>query len=195
MACQEFSWYNFIFMKRKPPRGKGNKNPGGRWKGNPPRLKPRIPRLVKLPLEILTIVATITSILALIPRLSIHTSGTIRQRDPMGTVFTIYNDGLLPIHDVDAICGIDSVLTAQGGGVSNIGLKMPESHANVLSPSNGMSLPCAHAMNMGENAASAKIAIIVTYRPDWVPWHRRSTFPMQAGKADDGTWVWKALPQ
>jgi hypothetical protein len=112
----------------------------------------------------------------------------------MGTVFSLSNDGLLPIHDIETTCGVDEVRNQFGGGVSGTGCTFPESHADILSPGQKMALPCARAVLM-TSTASAHITILATYRPDFVWWHRTITFPMEAEKADDGTWLWKRLPQ
>jgi hypothetical protein len=146
-------------------------------------------------LGVLTFLSALEGALTFIPRLSVAPVASIRVHDPMGTVFSLTNNGILPIHDVQALCGIDRVKTTGGGGISGIAFEMPESHADVLLPTDSMTVPCAHAVNMGAGAASAEITIHITYRPDLVPWHREIDFPLEAEKADDGTWLWKHKPK
>lgn len=140
----------------------------------------------------LGLLGAVAGVLTLIPRLSVDVSGSLRSHDPMGTVFALSNDGLLPVHDINVVCGIESLRDTGGNGITGIGMVLPGSHSDILSPANKMTLPCAHAVEM--TLVTAKITIVVTYRPDFVWWHRTAEYPMDAERADDGTWVWKRLP-
>jgi len=150
----------------------------------------------KLPLETLGMISAIAGVLTLIPRVSLEISGSRQPTSPMRTVFSLANDGLLPVHDVNVTCGVDKLVNEYGGGISGIGFQFPESHADTLSPSQKMSLPCDRIIDMGSVAVtSAKMTVFVTYRPDYVWWHRHIEFPVEAQKTDDGMWLWRRLPR
>jgi hypothetical protein len=177
--------------KSKPPRHKSNKKRTGQWRKKAGIPQSRIPKLIKIPLEILAIVAAVASALTFIPKISIHSAGYVRKNDPMGAVFAISNDGILPIHDIRTVCYVDNAFDLSNNGLSEIGFVMPEFHAARLSPSKQMTMSCSRAVNMNRVAKMAQIVIFVEYRPDFVPWKRTESFPMEAQKADDGTWIWK----
>jgi len=151
----------------------------------------------KVPLEIFLGFCAVVSLLAagvtFLPKLSVDTSGSLRSRDPMGTVFYISNDGLLPLYDITVDCGIYDVQAPRITFHGNFAVRFPDSHADVLHPGHKMTTPCAHAVNV--QATSARIAIIVDYRPPWVWWHRREQFPLEAERSEDGTWIWKNIPR
>jgi len=113
----------------------------------------------------------------------------------MKTIFSIENQSLLPIRDIDALCGIEEVIDKFGGGIKNGNIRFPDSHADTLSPGEQMSLPCDRVVGMRTGTERAKIVIKVSYRPDWVWWHRHIDFPVQAERGKDGTWVWRRLPR
>jgi hypothetical protein len=147
-------------------------------------------------LGLISSIVSIAGVLALIPRLSLVVSDSLEPRFPMKTVFSISNDGLLPVHDIDVACGIDKLAIEGGGGISGIGFEFPDSRASILSPSQQMSLPCDRVVGLGRpvNTKIAKMTITVDYRPDFVWWHRHIEFPVEASQKNDGTWMWRRLP-
>jgi hypothetical protein len=112
----------------------------------------------------------------------------------MSTVFSITNDGLRPVHDLDSTCFI-AMVDEHGDSIDGLGLKRPESHTDILSPSQKWSLPCDRVINMGYPVRTAEMTISITYRPDFVWWHRHIAFIVQAQRSDDGSWLWRRLPQ
>jgi hypothetical protein len=153
----------------------------------------------KVPLEALGAISAIASILgglSLMPRVSLQINGSIQPSSPMKTLFAISNDGLLPIHDIHVVCGVDRFANAMGGGISGLGFIFPESRADVLSPGHEMSLPCHRIVDTGGiQVMDAQMEIIITYRPDWVWWHHSETFRVKGIKGADGTWNWQRLPE
>ncbi len=160
-------------------------------------LQPSTKRWWKIPLEIFLGVCSVVSLVAagvtFLPKLSVDISGSLRSRDPMGTVFAVSNDGVLSIYDITVDCGVNDVrapnVTIQG----NIAFRFPQSHATVLSPGHKMTTPCANAVVI--QSTSAKITIIVDYRPPLVWWHRTEQFPLEAERSEGGTWIWKNIPR
>ena len=147
----------------------------------------------KLPLETLGILSAVAGVLTLIPRLSLEISGSRQPTSPMQTVFSLANDSLLPVHDVIVTCHLDK-WEAKNMEMQGIGFQFPESHAEVLSPSQRMSLPCDRIIE-GRTTTTAKMTIKVTYRPDYVWWLRHIEFPAEAQHNADGTWLWRRLPR
>jgi hypothetical protein len=182
--------------KRRAPKDVRNKREEARLKRKS-RTPPGKFRWWKMPLGALTVLSAIAGVLTLIPRLSLEISGSRDPRSPTKTVFAISNDGLLPVHDVDILCRMDDVASEGGYSVSGKGAFKfgPDSHAATLSPTQKMSLYCDRALNFTYPITKAEMTILVSYRPYWVWWHRHLEFPLKAQKADDGTWIWRRIPQ
>jgi hypothetical protein len=139
------------------------------------------------------IVGAASAVISFLPKLSIEPSGTVRSQDPMGTVFQLGNDGPLPIWDIEALCYLEDVNTTTHNHFGGFGFENPNSHADKLSSGHKMTLPCMR-WNLENVAASAKMDVLVSYRPIWALWHRHEAFLLEAEKARDGTWVWKSIP-
>jgi hypothetical protein len=146
------------------------------------------------------VVGLIVGVIFLLPRLSIESSGSLRSRDPMGTVFSISNDSPLSIYNVQILCDIDDVKLQDGGGMSGGGtIVPPDSYAETLSPGQKMNAPCDNALALRGSAKSAKITIRVGYNPFIgfghepfsVWWRRHAEFRMAAAQSEDGSWIWR----
>jgi hypothetical protein len=149
---------------------------------------------------LLTIVAFYLSYI--VPKLSVDVSGSLQAANPMATVFYLSNDGALPIHSIVAACGAPQFKMGKWEIQSEPDVRFifPESKAEILSPGHRMTLPCGHLVGPKGGATptditKAEITIIVDYRPDWVPWHKRARFPWKAEKTLDGKWIWNSIPQ
>jgi hypothetical protein len=130
----------------------------------------------------------IPALLTYFPRLTVAQAGTIRPHDAMGTVFNVTN-GPLPIYDVEQTCIAD--ITAADGRpiVSGLGIGMQP--LGDIGAGDTKSLNCQHAASRFN--AQTSLTIAIKYRPLLWFWKITKAFPLQAEKADDGTWVWKSL--
>ncbi len=154
-----------------------------------------IVRLISSVIAILSVVAAIAGVLTLNPRLNLEVTDTTNANSPMQTVFSLTNEGLLPIHDVDFLCSpeYESVnrfqIKTNGGG-----FKFPGSGAETLSPGMKMTVPCDRLINANNvTTQSADLTISVDFRPDFVWWHLTRSFRVTAQKRNDGSWFWKRL--
>jgi hypothetical protein len=133
------------------------------------------------------VLSAIAAIPTFFPRLSLASPQSVRTHDPMGTVFVLTNNGVFAIHDVDAQCVVSTVQT-RGTSFANLAFKT-EPAIPELSAGTEMSLSCQN-IDFGGPAETAHIVIQVKYRPSFGWWKRTTFFPMNATRADDGTWVW-----
>jgi len=173
----------YIRDRREPPR-QSSVGQGKRWWTK---------RLLQFVLGIPAFVGFVAAIVSFLPKLSVDVSGSLRSQDPMGTVFYLSNDGVIPIRDVNVSCRADDIRTGIGQGVSGIGFMNRDSHADRLSPGHKMTLPCARVNVSG--AVTARMTIDVSYKPAWFWWHRNEEFPLQAERAQGGIWIWKNIPR
>jgi hypothetical protein len=186
--------------KRKPPRRRRDRE-----------LQPQMPatqstfvKSHKVLLEVLGAIATVLTIAAfyfsyIVPKLSVDVSGSLQPTSPMGTIFYLSNDGALPIHDVVVTCG-NLEITGQNLRVTGLGIEFqahPQARAEVLSPGHKMTLPYAPAFGFTaiSNFTGAQLVIRAHYRPAYVPWRKTATFPFEAIRAANGTWIWRSIPQ
>jgi hypothetical protein len=180
--------------KRKPPKHIQAKTTQSGLREEPSKKE----KWWKLPLEILGGISVIVTILGFVltalPKLSIDLSGSLQPQDPMATLFYLSNDGILPIHDIEASCYIGDVEYGKWK-VEGFNIHRPGSlgtHAEILSPGHKMSLPCERIFAMPEGTATkAELSVFVDYRPDWTWWHKQTQFPLVAEKTAEGAWVWK----
>jgi hypothetical protein len=142
-------------------------------------------------------------VLTNLPKLSADVSGSSRPNDPMGTIFSLTNEGLLPVYDVKAGCEVMRVDTPPPGNrhlVEPTTFYFPESRVEILSPGHKMTIPCGRAIatKLGNTETlefHAEMFIVVTYRPKWLLWHKSEKFPMETAKTENGTWTWKSIPR
>jgi hypothetical protein len=151
-------------------------------------------------LEVLGGIATILTLAGfylsyLAPKLSVDAGGSLQPSSPMGTIFYLSNDGVLPIHNVEVTLG-NLEITGQNLVITGMGTEFqaaPEAKADILSPGHKMTLPYAPAFGFTavSNFTGARLLIRAHYRPDYVPWRKTAIFPFRAIR----TWIWASIPQ
>jgi len=146
---------------------------------------------------------TVEFVLTNVPKLSVDVSRSLRPDDPMATVFSVSNDGMLPVYDVTVGCEIARLDISSHRKTVSKGpttVYFPESRAEILPPGHKMTVPCGRAvasrLDNGERLEFlAEVFVVVTYRPQWLLWHKSEAFPMKTEKSENGTWVWKSIPR
>lgn len=158
----------------------------------------RLSRIVKWLLGVLGILASVLGVVGFFaPKLSVDASESVASFSPMGTIFYLSNDGMLPINEVVVSC---ANLKIDGNNLQVVGpwefTNVPsEAQAAVLSPGHKMSLPYAPAFGFTaiNNFRGAQLSIIVRYRPTGLWWRKTETFPFIAVRTASGTWIWKSV--
>lgn len=185
--------------KRKQPQRKLSTKP----QALPPTPQKRLIKIAKWAVGTLGILASLLTIAGFVlsnaPKLSVDASESVASFSPMGTIFYLSNDGMLPIHNV-AVSAAN--LHIDGEGLQVVGPweftnVPPEAKAGVLSPGHKMSLPYAPAFGFTavNNFKAAQLTIIVRYRPEGVWWRKTEVFPFRAIRTAGGGWIWKSVPQ
>ena len=138
------------------------------------------------------------------PWLSIQRDDSLSTTNPYATLFSVANEGYIPLTDLDANCGPDFGDTKYTFGIRDSAL-VYHHFAQWLAHSDRVTLPCFHAINLiggtdlaGQLKASdiVKLTISVSYTFMYinVPFLRRSeTFNFSAVRADDGSLHWKFI--
>ena len=141
-------------------------------------------------------------VLTNLPKLSMDVSGPSRPNDLMSTIFSLSNQGSLPVYDVKAVCEVMR-LDIPLPGKTHWGpttIYLPESSAEILFPRHAMTIPCGRAISSKLDSVEtpeiqAEMFIVVTYRPKGLLWYKSERFPMKTEKTVNGTWIWKSIPR
>jgi hypothetical protein len=129
-------------------------------------------------------------------------SGSSRPNDLMATMFSLSNEGSLPVYDVKAVCEVMRLDIPPPGNrhMAPTTVYSPESRAEMLFPGHKMTIPCGRAIagkldNLEAPEIQAEMFIVVIYRPKWLLWCKSEKFRVKTQKTDNGTWVWKSIPR
>jgi hypothetical protein len=153
-------------------------------------------------LEAFGLLGTLVTILAFflnfyLSKVSAGVDGSLHPLNPLGTVFSITNEGIFSINDITVACGHFHVkapgITIQGPG----DIVFDDSRAKELSAGHKMTLPCAHAIGFTApvNFTQAEMTLTAKYRPSFWPWKKIESFPWKAERTDKGEWIWKSIPR
>jgi hypothetical protein len=139
-----------------------------------------------------TLLAGVPAFFSYFPQLALSQDGTVRERDAMGTVFNLTNNGPLPIFGVGQTCAV--YIMGKNDRPMISGLRLTFKPLGYLGPFGGVkSLNCHHTVaNMTDWVAHTSLTITIRYRPLFPPWEHSKEFPLEAEKADNGTWVWNS---
>jgi hypothetical protein len=175
------------------PKPKAPKDIRDRRAQRSPALLPTTKTWWKVPLEIILGSCTVFSLLVgigvvFLSKLSVEASGSLRSSDPMGTVFHVSNDGVLPLYDLVVTCGAKDIESGSRN-VKNIGFLRPQSSAAILSPGHKMDAACAHTV-VSTSTSKAELTIVVNYRRPLTWWSTTDEFPLEAERSADGAWIW-----
>jgi hypothetical protein len=165
------------------------------------RMQVTPPKPVKSHKVLLEIIGGISALLTIagfllsyvVPKVSVNTSGSLRSHDPLGSVFYLQNDGALSIHDVAVRCTMRRLEDERGNTLSDVPIEVGP-HVALLLPGHKTTLRCQDIFGNTISVRKIKMTIDASYRPSFLWWRKNESFPMEAAKAEDGTWIWKNLP-
>lgn len=204
-----WAWAVSLFSKQNTPAltdesKPEHRTPNTELQSPTPKNESKFVRSHRRLLEVLGGFATILTLAGfylsyLAPKLSVDATGSLQSSSPMGTLFYLSNDGALPIHEVVVTCG-NIHIDGEGFKVLGFGLEYnapPQARADILSPGHKMTLPYAPAFGFSavSNLKGARLVIRAHYRPAYVPWHKTETFPFEAIRTTNGTWIWRSIAQ
>lgn len=125
------------------------------------------------------------------PKVSVSSSGSLRKGDPMGTVFSLANDGNFSIYNVTFYCRVEKFW-----GMEGVGFGPGTTSSDELEAGHTLKVPCNNSVVVGnpeillKNISSVRVTLMATYRPSWEFWNKTSSFPYVADKNNSGEWVW-----
>jgi hypothetical protein len=150
------------------------------------------------PLHILLgVIASLASLLAInsfVPKLAVAPGPTLNVHDPFATIFSLKNDGILPVHDVtEVFCINDFDNPTNHQRIFGGKIAFGNTNLGDLRAGDTVGLPFDKAFG-GFPDADADIEFIVQFRPEWWPFRREKRFRFVTDREYDRGWAWKALP-
>jgi hypothetical protein len=142
-----------------------------------------------------TFLGIVTGYLSLVPRISVENSQLLNLADPFATPFVVSNDGPLGINDVILSCLLIYVESTGGGTIEGLTVG-PNPVIEGMDPGERATLPCTFHPVFGftNPLKAADIAIVVNFRPDFVPWHQIRRLRFKTLKGSDGHLYWYPQP-
>jgi hypothetical protein len=141
-------------------------------------------RIWSVTLGVLAILGGVLTLQYYSTRLTLAPTDTARPQDPMGTTFSLTNNGMFPVYGVEQTCvvHIKPVLP-------NFGIRMQP--LGKIGAGDTKTLNCQHAASNFNRQTAMTIAI--EYRPMLWPGRITKQFPLEAEMKPDGTWYWRLL--
>jgi hypothetical protein len=113
----------------------------------------------------------------------------------MSVSFTISNANVLPLWDVSASLGVGQIngrdRALDPGFVPNFATRLtnPEWQHHNLGMDDSFTVS---PESMFRNAGPADIAIVISYKPWFLPWRREKVFRFVTARRSDGSTYWRA---
>lgn len=137
--------------------------------------------------------ATLSGLLSYLPRISVVPSFSLDNRNPMGTVFTLTNEGWFTVHAVKFGCLFNSIESQDGRfQITNIEFVAEPSSLGDIAPGGYMTIPCNRTVEMATKPGT-EMTVDISYRPTFVWWRKRERFPFKGELSEDGQWHWAGL--
>jgi hypothetical protein len=142
------------------------------------------------------VLGIIVSFLSLTPNIAVSTSQSLDPKDPLATPFVITNNGLLPIHSVEILFGINTITTPPPWNqtVKNLSLGYAKPPLAVLDAHEPKTFWCPQAIKFPVPINLGDIAILVSYRPTFLFWRKKAERRFVTEKSQDGTIYWYSKP-
>lgn len=152
-------------------------------------------RIAGLLLTVLGIPSLIVGILEILPRASVSPEELQNPSDPFSAPFIVANDGYVDLYDVTFLCSPIKVLTSTRGEIrADVGAGFSDTSFNVgtLGPDGRTTVFCPlYVMYMGPGPIKeAHIQIILSFRPEWLPFHRSIKRDFVLSKDAAGRYRW-----
>ncbi len=140
----------------------------------------------KVVLAILFVLAALSEIYFSTWRLSVTPGQTLKEINPMATMFILRNEGQFSIYDIEFSCWLNSVkwendVSIEQGRGSTDAFNIRELEGNAETSS-----PCFISMYNPHRAVSVDVTLVVSYRPSFYPFHKERQFRFIAWPNEPG---------
>ena len=134
------------------------------------------------------------------PRVFVRSSGVaLDPNNPAFTPFVVQNQGYFNIYDVKVSDSMKylklpgDILVVGLGDYTNR-FSDPKHVANVIAPGEQYSVLLSLTGMEHNKIENADIAIVLSFKPRWLPWRRETLHRFVAIQSKDGQWYWFQQP-
>src|SRR5271170_4390801 len=156
----------------KPPP-KPPKLPTNNLTPNPPDPKNPLKTFLSWAYLAVTFGLSLVGGMALLPRINVTPLQSIREHDPLGTIFVLTNSGSLSVNEATAYCGMAHVWDSKypKGGFRDSWLVDAYPDLGDVEPGQSTSIPCETLVAAANNLVSLEgtVDITIEYRPSFWP--------------------------
>ena len=163
----------------------------------------REPRAKRIGKTILTLLAIwgvlLSSWVVFNPRVFVQPGVVLDPNNPAFTPFIIHNQGYLAIYDVKVknsfkYLKLQGDITVVGLGDYSNRFSDPKHVASVIAPGEQYSVLLSLSGMKHNKIENADIAILLTFKPKWLPWRRETKHRFVSSQSKDGQWYWFPQP-
>jgi hypothetical protein len=158
--------------------------------------------IIALILAIATIAGGLAAIVVFLPRISVLPSDPVDLTNPFSASFTITNNNFIPLRQVNALLGIGQIVMEPAQMIphfkptfeSRITYKTWTNHSLTMDERFTITISDAFNVTKSIRVAGADIAIIVSYKPWFLPIKREKIFRFVTHKQTNGNLYWYSQP-
>jgi len=125
-------------------------------------------------------------------------SQPLNPADPFSTPFIVADDGPLGINAIKFTCLLIDVETVHQNRFIDVGLLSEALSVDGMDPGEKATVPCVFRSFFGlspsDPIAKGNVAMVVEFRPDFVPWRIRRKSRFMTLRASDGNLYWYPQP-
>lgn len=159
-------------------------------------------RIVRIGGPAVALLGALAAAATFLPRVSISPRDPVDPTNPFSASFTVTNTGLVPLNDVGVRIALGEIIAEPlpfnppkrfelgSGGFDRIGwlhhtLEIDEPYTVPVS---------MFGLGKGERLSGADLAIVIRYKPWFLPWHRDKAFRFQTYRQSNGGLYWYSVP-
>jgi hypothetical protein len=198
-------------MSRKNKYGKNNKTTK-KWHDSPnitnaikidvaESRKKRNKMVIFVVLNILAVWGVVlTTWVVFNPRVFVLSSGVaLDPNNPAFSPFFVQNQGYLAIYDVNVSCSVKYLKLPGDIHVVGIGdytnrFSDPKQVASVIAPGEQYTILLPLTGMKHNKIEDSDIAIVLSFKPQWLPWRRKTIHRFISTRSKDGQWYWFQQP-
>jgi hypothetical protein len=160
-------------------------------KKNRPNWVARIPKVWQAVIFILGVPGIYVGILSILPRVSVSPGELLRSSQPLSVPLVVSNDGVLDIHDAKLFCAIDRIVDekhlsleaaiADNSDTFELGDIGSDGRATTF---------CVNAIGFGAPILEAHIIVLLSFRPDFLPWRTDRHFHFRGTSGENKSFHW-----
>ena len=182
----------FSMTKRKRRKHKSNKVAVKPQSTDRQSWFSNLPTIWKVLIFIFSIPSLYVGVLATVPRISVKPVDSLEPSGSFSASFVVSNDGYLGVHGIKVSCAIDDIENSGHDVLTNsLAGELVNLEIGDLGPDGGAITMCQTGIFTSAPIVTGHINIVISFRPDFLPWHQTKDFHFTAfpGEHDSIHWI------